>query len=311
MKRIQFADSMIGHLVPLEIAPYAFLRIQLRRIGRKRVYRQSAVSLDETLHHFGSMGCDPIPQHDHISSKMNQDVSQKSKYFLLRNVGIRVPMKIESQASALGRNRQPADTGDFFVASRAMMENRRLAFGSPGAFDRRKHAKAAFVHKYEMSPFTSGVFLYVANLWLTSEQSPFRLVRSHVSPASDKTSPVRPEVVGYDRRDNERRNVVRSPGRCGGKSTSRWKNREPADLSAVASPRASFGKHSGGVFAPVRVWPIALRRHAFEMPATNVSRCCDEHPLPERLERSGGLLVPTPPLAVGGVPTLLHCLEVS
>ena len=106
----------------------------------------------------GPLAGQPIPnQQDRtaqVVGQMAQEVHQPS----CGDVGVGAQGKVQSNAPAPGRDRQPRDPGDFFAGTSPLIQHGRPSPGRPTAPDQRRQQQAAFVPKDPRGVQALGVF---------------------------------------------------------------------------------------------------------------------------------------------------------
>ena len=116
--------------------------------------------LDEVPDHFPLVNGTPIPEQDHLSAEMPQEMTEEVDDLDPGDVG-GVELYIQPQAP-IGRGDREAGDGGNPVALIAVAQKRGVAPGRPGLAHVRDEQKPAFVEERQMGPTSLGVFLYGA-----------------------------------------------------------------------------------------------------------------------------------------------------
>jgi len=139
--------------------PSCLDRVELRGVGRQTLKVQAWVTCAQGREVRVRAGCvdrGAIPDHDDVSAKMLEQVPEKIVDLLVRDI-LRMQTEVETQAPALGADRQPADDGDASVVI-PMPHDRGQPDGCLGAPDGRDQHEAGFVGKDDVGTQPRSVF---------------------------------------------------------------------------------------------------------------------------------------------------------
>lgn len=126
----------------------------------------------ELLDFFPPVDGSPIPQQDHRTVKMPEQVSEEGSDIQPGEIpGARLDIK--GQSPSFRGHGQRTD-GRNSVPLAEMVKEGRLSFRGPGAGDVGNEQKAAFIEKDQMGPKSFGVFLYGASGTASNQRSPLR-----------------------------------------------------------------------------------------------------------------------------------------
>ena len=148
--RLAIRESLLGQL------PHALVRIELRRIGREALQVKPRGAGAQLTDELAAMGIAAVPQDDDVPADLPEQLSQEVAGLQLSDV-LRVELKVQVEALAAGRHRDPRDDGEP-VAAIDVMHRGRLAHGGPGGGDRRGQLEARFVGEDEVGTQPFGVF---------------------------------------------------------------------------------------------------------------------------------------------------------
>lgn len=135
--------------------PDAFVRVELRRIGRESLEMDSLRAGAELTHEPTAVRIPTVPQHKDVTADLAKQGTQELTGLELPDV-VRVELKVKVEALAAGRNRDARDDGHP-VASVEVMNRGRVAHGSPGASDGESQLEARFVGEDEVGAQPLGV----------------------------------------------------------------------------------------------------------------------------------------------------------
>ena len=133
----------------LGVRPYVFGRVQLRGIAGETIHVQPTAALGHVIPDELRVVDGPaVPDHNDRTAYVSLQAAEKPEYLDTADV-LAVELDVQAQAGSAGRDRKGRDGGDA-VPSIAVAQQRRLAFGRPGASNRRDQEKAAFVDESEV-----------------------------------------------------------------------------------------------------------------------------------------------------------------
>ena len=147
--RLAIRESLLGQF------PDALVGVELWRIGWEALQVQPRGSRAQLPDEPASMGIAAVPQDDDMPADLPEQLSQKVAGLELPDV-LRVELKVQVEALAAGRHRDPRDDGDS-IASIDVVHDGRLAHGRPGAGDRGGQLEARFVGEDEVGTQPPGV----------------------------------------------------------------------------------------------------------------------------------------------------------
>lgn len=164
--RLEFFDDLEGEVeavlgtgvgeTVLGPLPHALVGVEFGCVGGKKLEMEARDPLTKGLDRLAPVYPEPVPDHDHRSSKMTQEVAEEGDHLGLANV-VMVPLIIETEPTALGADGDARDDRDP-VVTLPVSQKRRLTAGGPGASDRRCQLEARLVDEDEVGPQPMRVF---------------------------------------------------------------------------------------------------------------------------------------------------------
>jgi hypothetical protein len=180
----------------------------------------------------------PIPQQEHRSSQMFEQILQKTAH--IQPIEISTPKpKIKGQPFSLRGNRQGAEGRDAILFVK-MIEQWCLPFGRPSPGNVWNEQETGFIKKDQMGPMFFGVFLYAASDTASNVQSPLRSFVTRDALASGNSTPSLKAISKHGWGDTECQTVSGSPGQSVSGSKDRSDIRPPRDLSTTVAPVSFF-----------------------------------------------------------------------
>ena len=243
--------------------PHLLIGVEIGGVGRQPFDVQpSGKTLSQTA--CGrAMHRPAVPHQDNAFGKMLQQCGHEG-FGLVGGDIVVEHVEIETQSTPLRRERDGRDDRQS-VASVPAIVNRRLAFGGPGATDRRLQHKAAFVRENNGFTVSSSVFLYSASVVCATRQWPLRRVRGHAVRAFGNSSPydgVR-AIHPTDRRLC--RSVCVSVRQSAAGSIIRWDSPVVSDRVRAIAPAASTDCRSAWTEHRDAIWLSRRRGRLAEM----------------------------------------------
>jgi hypothetical protein len=148
----QVAGAQVGQLMLFPVTPEVLHRVEFRGIGWKTLHPDFAVQTFQILTHpSAAVGGHAVPDDEQTALHVTLQVFQEVDHLLgLDRTGIEAKVKVP-----------PRETGDGgeLLPVEVELQDRGLAFGTPGAHPVRLLAQAAFVDEEERAPFGFGFFL--------------------------------------------------------------------------------------------------------------------------------------------------------
>jgi len=141
------------------MVPGSLNRVELRGVGGQALQMQARVACAQGRQVGFRAGCvdgRAVPDHDDLSAKMLEQVPEKVVDLLVRDI-LRMQTEVETQAPALGADRQSADDGYACVVV-PVTHDRGLSDGCPGAPDGRDQHEAGFVDEDDVGTQPRSVF---------------------------------------------------------------------------------------------------------------------------------------------------------
>jgi len=158
-RRHEFVDRLRPTVCEfgLEVAPDEFIRVQLRCVAGKALDADTRSTAQELNEFCPLVDACPIPENDHVPSKVTQEVPQEVLHLRLADV-LLVQMDVETDSPTPGAYGDRGDGGDLrpFVG---MADERSLTPRSPSAPDGRNQQEATFVQEYQVRLQALGFFL--------------------------------------------------------------------------------------------------------------------------------------------------------
>lgn len=93
---------------PLGLSPNEFIGIEFRSVGREAVDAQAGMPPDEILNASAPVDGTAVPEQDHGSAQVPQEMAEEADHFQPRDVGA-VESRIEAHSSAGGGDRKGGD----------------------------------------------------------------------------------------------------------------------------------------------------------------------------------------------------------
>ena len=222
------------------LAPDVFSGVEFRRVGRKRLDVKPGMPPDELLEFTPAMNRPPIPEQDHRSVQMAQQMPEEATDIqAVEAAGLEA--HVQRQAALLGRDRHRANGGDvpLFVE---VPRVRRLALRGPGPLKVRNEEEATLVEERQMRPKLLSVFLYAASDTASNARWLARPAAARGVPASDSSTRVHASASRHAPGGTSRDTAFRSRGQSVPGSTSRWSSLRRARPSPAAGSRAASGR---------------------------------------------------------------------
>ena len=158
-QRGKFEGGQVGQCVSLQMSPEVLDRVEFGRIGRKVVGVEFIAGFDECLHGPRAVPRQAIPYELDGAGQCAEQVAQKTGEVPGKDVLVGIESKDKPDVIAFGRDAQRGDGRDFLMGSRALVEHRRLAPGTPRAANQRRHQESAFVYEGQPRAPLPGFFL--------------------------------------------------------------------------------------------------------------------------------------------------------
>jgi len=148
----EILGTEIWQFMLLPVPPKIFHGVELGRIGRKKLDRQSIVgAADKLPDHSATMTSKAVPYHQDFPADMAQQVFQKLHHLGAANrTGKQTKVKLSPAHPRHSRQMLPVEM---------ILENRRLSFRRPGPTTMRPFAQSALVDKHYRAFFPLGFFL--------------------------------------------------------------------------------------------------------------------------------------------------------
>lgn len=258
-------QNMLGNTVSrmvFKIRPDELIGIELRRIRRKRISDNTAMTLEESFNSGCPVNHASVPKENKAFPKMSKQKLQETDNFLMANVAIRMETDIQVDMPSVSRDSNSRDSRNLCPMPGAI-KNRRLAAGSPCPTNIGNQRESAFVEKDERDATPFGVFLYAATQNASNVLSPSRSVPLPAWLVSDNSSPFPEEFARYDWGDRLPQNFFRLPRRFFESSRDPWNSRSLRPLSEVSGLNSVSDVCLALQDAPAQAWPLAPQRHSF------------------------------------------------
>lgn len=193
----QIAGNTVGQGA-FEIRPNELIRIEFGRISREPVDVEPGMSAEKFLGHLPPVRLAVVPEENHLSAKVTQELAQKSRHFWSLDVLPGMETGIKGQAPPSRRDGKGRD-GRNLVPMHGTTQDRRLTTGGPGSMNCRNQQESSFVEENEVGSESFGFFYMrpdVALPMLNSLLVPFPSfsLRSLAAPPQGLQEP--PQVVG-------------------------------------------------------------------------------------------------------------------
>ena len=241
-----FVDT-VGEIT-FAMSPDLLHRIELGCVAWERIDMQPLVLTKKGCNIFTLMDLTPIPDQNHVSSQMPQQVSQEANDFCPGDI-VDVETDVKSHLFACGGYGEAGDDRNL-VAPVAMSQNGGAAHWGPGPTDIGEEQKSGLIEPGEMGPKFLGFFLSGARWISSSGRWPLRFAGAPVVPASDNSSPGRGVIASTrPRRCSGPRGAFGPGGQSALRSTSRWNARlpRPPSTTVALAPLSDRGRAGGAV----------------------------------------------------------------
>jgi len=163
--------SIVGKMHSLEVTPHSFVRIELRRIRRKELQVEARSEWSRNPSDLGGfVNIQVVPQENNGPAKVAPQMAQEELDAFPSDRAAAQPEVELALESHAGDGRQLGPVG-------AVPQDRRVAFGRPGAHARRNQRKARFIGKDERGLQASNFFLIRGHSWSIHRRI-FRSLRS-------------------------------------------------------------------------------------------------------------------------------------
>ena len=230
--------SRIGQC-PFGLSPDKLIRVEFRSIGRERIDVEARMPLDKDTDEGTAMDRAAIPQQDHVTSQVSEQVPEKADDLHARDIGSVKP-RVEPKPAPARRNSEAGDGRDAEPLI-PMPELGSLSPGSPRVMHVGNEQEPTFVEENQMGFPLKGVFLYGANDSASSGRWLLRCAPRPAAGAFGRSSPSAPSVAIHGRDGSAPRTAGQSCVRSEAGSTRPSNNRLPADRPPSTEPTESFG----------------------------------------------------------------------
>jgi hypothetical protein len=150
-KRVEFAGSEVRHRVHFEVPPTIFERIEFRSVGRQEKGDEKGVLLHECSDLSGTMGCQAIPDQDHRTSYLSQELAEKIQNECSSNVSIGMEAEIQGEAPPFRIDAQSTNDRDLSIGTGTLSEDGSTTGGRPASAEQGRHEQPALIEKYQVS----------------------------------------------------------------------------------------------------------------------------------------------------------------
>lgn len=174
----------------LGLSPNEFVGIEFWSVGREPIDPETGMPLDESFDASAPVDGAAVPEQDHGSPQVLQEMAQEANHFKPRDVGAVEP-RIEAHSSA-GRGDRKGRDGRQTQPFVQVPQLRRLSTGRPGVTNVGDEQEPTFVEEDQMRFPAKGVFLYVAIGSVSNGRWLPRRAPTPVAEASGRSSPVAP-----------------------------------------------------------------------------------------------------------------------
>ena len=140
----------------LGIRPHAFVRIQLRRVGRKKLEVETRVASAEFPNRLSFVDRGVVHEGDHVAPQMAQQLAEEGADVGLADV-VAMASEMEPHPPSHRADRQPGDHRQAIVPI-AVVDPRRLSAGSPGPPEGWNQEEPRLVDEDEVRPPARCVF---------------------------------------------------------------------------------------------------------------------------------------------------------
>src|SRR5579875_804877 len=203
----EVASTEVRHGVRLEVRPDVLDRIELGSIGRQVLEGdRAALFLDVLTYELGAMRLQPVPDAQKLASDRGMKGFQELDHLrgLDRAVG---ETEVEPQGTDPSHHRE-------LLPAEGVLQDRRLAPGSPGACAAGTFGKTRLVYEDDDSSLPRGDFLARATSWLSSCGSRPRRARAPDRSGAARSSPSPQATATPSSAPGARRTSPRSRCRC-------------------------------------------------------------------------------------------------
>lgn len=238
------------------VAPDVFGGIEFRSISRQPLDADPSAKAGLELAGRRPRDLPAIPDQRDFPEPTDQ-LGHELNHILGNDVVIE-DVEVESQASALGRNRKGGDHRQPIMPVPAVKHGG-FTPRRPGATDHRLQQEAGFIKKNKRSAAAPRVFLCAAHRSCASDRWPPGRVREHAAEASGNSSRADATSVRRPTGRTRRRTCEQSTRRCAARSTTPWSSPAGADPASRARSASGIVGEKVSVGAPDAPGPRAHR----------------------------------------------------
>jgi len=141
---------------PFGVGPDGFVGVELRGVARKAFEMQPRKPATDFPNPFSFVNAGVVPNHDDVSAEVAQQVPEELADLVVPDV-LGVALKVQADALTPGSQGDARDHGDAIMPV-AMMNDGRLAAGSPGLSYRRDQEEARLVDEDDVGTQPRSVF---------------------------------------------------------------------------------------------------------------------------------------------------------
>ena len=152
---VAIVRTAVGQL-GLGLTPHALIGVEFRRVGRKGFQMEPGVAVTQGLHGRAAMRAQPVPDHDHTSVQMTQQVTQERAHLGPTDVVV-MPLVVKPETLTHRTDREARDDRDSVTAI-PVSQQRCLTARRPGPHHRGQQHEAGFIYEDEVGPQPYGVF---------------------------------------------------------------------------------------------------------------------------------------------------------
>ena len=138
------------------VGPDRFVGVELRGVGRKAFEMQSRKPATDFSNPFSFVNAGVVPNHDDVPAEVAQQVPEELADLVVPDV-LRMALEVQADAPTPGSQRDARDHGDAIMPV-AMMNDGRLAAGSPGLSHRGNQEEARLVDEDDVGTQPRSVF---------------------------------------------------------------------------------------------------------------------------------------------------------
>lgn len=155
---VEIRRRIVGERIPFGVAPHELDRVEFGRVGWEQFDTHPGVGREPALDDLASMRVAAIPDDRDRQADRPQQVAEKGPHPAGVDARIRCEPKETPHAVPARRNHERRDDRHFLPRPTALVEDRCLAAGRPGAAHERRDQDAGLINEDQRGLAARGVF---------------------------------------------------------------------------------------------------------------------------------------------------------